>query len=101
MLASSFTPVLAAPVARRAAARRTAIVVRAAATTVTTLSDGRKVEVYKTTAEQTAAVAQSFVTAYKAVSSSSHASLGMLSWAVWRRLCRRRAPSLSPSPAAA
>jgi hypothetical protein len=75
MLATrSLLPSLTAPgrsSARISSARRAAVTVAAGAapTTVTTLPDGRKVEVYATTADASSAVALSFVKAYKEVCS--------------------------------
>jgi hypothetical protein len=69
MLAARSLPALAQPRSRASSGRRAAITVAAAVApvTTTTLPDGRKVEVYPTTADAAAAVAASFVTAYKQV----------------------------------
>lgn len=81
MLAARTLPSVhfSAPSRRSARSQRAAVTVAAAApVTVTTLPDGRKIEVYPTTADAASAVAASFVSAYKAVRALR--SLGFESW---------------------
>ena len=68
MLAARTLPSVhfSAPSRRATRNQRAAVTVAAAApVTVTTLPDGRKIEVYPTTADAASAVAASFVSAYK------------------------------------